>query len=460
MSPIKVEQTTLIKYLPGFKINPLTTDDNSSCTDSIDSSYTLRMTPDRIIYIKDTHCVKCGRRLVGNGHNPRVAILDMGRGKREFRIHRKRCKRCGEVRPDYSKIAPKYGNFHENYKRRARQHYMEGLMPSQIKRVFRIDFGVEISISTIVNWIGAVAASLRKTLKETPVPSSGYWGYDEIHLKVAGNKMYAINTVDVNTRFVPVAKISERMGRKVGREVLLEGKRGKALPLLGLTKDCTTNLGGLFKTRNFKNVIQQNCLTHVKWIASKHSKAFAGLPTRSTKPIPKQWRWLLKRFYNLIDAKNEADAYIQLEIVRRTVERLKGRKIKNLNTALKQIESWLPKIIPYKRNPLIAATNNLCEGFHKKYEYYPMFKTQMMTSSGAQRVLDYRVFGHNFRRFPVYIEQYELKRERWRALLRDSKGDPILRGQANHFAAMFRKLDRWYGSYLRVWDEFFAIKLK
>jgi hypothetical protein len=113
-------------------------------------------------------------------------ILDEGLGRYEFKLHRKSCKNCGEIRPDYSKLAPKYGNYHENYKRRARQHYMEGLMPSQIKRTFRIDFGMDISESSIVNWIKIVAEPLRKMLKVTPVPSSGYWGYDEIHLRVGG----------------------------------------------------------------------------------------------------------------------------------------------------------------------------------------------------------------------------------------------------------------------------------
>ncbi|MFW9987616.1 MAG: hypothetical protein ACFFC3_03090 [Candidatus Odinarchaeota archaeon] len=54
MAPIKLEQTTLVKYLPGIKINPLTIDENHSDLDSSDSSYTLRMAPDRTIYIKET----------------------------------------------------------------------------------------------------------------------------------------------------------------------------------------------------------------------------------------------------------------------------------------------------------------------------------------------------------------------------------------------------------------------
>jgi len=306
--------------------------------------------------------------------------------------------------------------------------------------------------------VNEVEEPLREMLEETPVPSSGYWGYDELHLRIRGEKKYAINTVDMNTRFIPVARIKPKMGKKSGREVLVEGRRNATLPIHGLVKDCTTNLGDLFKTRSFKNVIQQNCLTHVKWTVSKHVKAFAGLSKQSRKPVPKKWRWLRNRFYKVLNSGTDTEAYIGLEIVRRTVERLQGEKIKELHTSLKQLESWLPKIIAHQRNPDISKTNNVTEGFHKKYEYYRAFKKQMMTEKGAQRVLDYRAYGHNIKLFPDYIQQYKLKYERWRVLLRECKGDTFLRGQGNHFKSIFRKLDMWYGNYMEIWHDYFAIK--
>ncbi len=222
--------------------------------------------------------MRCNSRLVKNGWNLRTAILDKGQGQCNFRLKRKRCPKCGEISPDFSKYALKYGNYHENYKRRARQHYMEGLMPSQIQRVFIIDFGIKISKSTIVNWINEITEPLREILKKTPVPSSGYWGYDEIHMRISGKKRYTIDTVDINTRFVPVAKIMKSMGRDAGREVLREGRRNAMLKIHGIVKDCSTNLGGLFRTRSFKNVKQQNCLTHIKWIVARHVKIYAGIP--------------------------------------------------------------------------------------------------------------------------------------------------------------------------------------
>jgi len=459
LAPIKIEQTTLYKFcsnLPEPKTRDLLVQLSKKEAISNDN-YTLSIGTGNIIEIQETHCFECGTRLKKNGFNDRIAILDEGVGRHEFRLHRKHCRNCGEIKPDYSKLAPKYGNYHENYKRRARQHYMEGLMPSQIKRVFKIDFGIEISKSSIINWINEVVEPLREMLEKTPVPSSGHWGYDEIHMRIRGEKMYTIDTVDVNTRFIPVAKISPNMGRDAGRKVLMEGRKNCALRIEGLIKDCTTNLGGLFKTRSFKHIIQQNCLTHVKWAVSKHVKAFAGLSKQSKKPVPKEWRWLLKRFFKLIDSKDETEAYIQLEIVRMTVEKLKGEKISELHTALKQLESWFPKIIAHQRNPNIPTTNNLLEGFQKKYLYYPAFKKRMMTSDGAQRVLDYRVFRHNFGKFPGYIVEMRVRYETYRLLVKETKNHPTLRGAGMYFKHKFRKLDIWFGNYMEVWDHNFAI---
>lgn len=460
-TPIKIEQTTLNKFFPEIpdqKINGLTSDEKRRATNSVRNDYTIRMMPEGDIYIKETYCLDCGRRLRKNGNNPRIAILDKDLGKHEFRIHRKRCRWCGEIKPDYSKIAPKFGKYHENHKRRARQHYMNGLMPSQIQQVFKVDFDLEIPRSTIVYWIEEVTKPLRETLKETPVPSSGYWGYDEIHMRIGGEKMYTLDTVDVVTRFVPAAKISDSMGRSAGYHLFKEARCHNVLWINAVVKDCTTNLGGLFKTKNFKHIIQQNCLTHVKWMISKHVNAFAGLSTQSTKPIPKKWRWLLKRFYNLIDSKHETDAYIQLEIIRSTVEQLKGKKIKHLHTALKNLESWFPKIIAYQRNPFIPTTNNLLEAYHKKYTYYPSFKRNMMTSQGAQRILDYRVFRHNFGRFPDQIKHFEMKYDEFKIILSELPDKRIMSAQHRYFQAEFKKLEKWYGNYQRLWSEYFAIQ--
>ncbi len=452
-----IEQTSLIKYFPFLELPKSKRDKKENDECNPDHEYTLILGRDDILRIKETHCLDCGARLVKNGYNERLIIRDNGKGKLRHLIQRKRCPQCGEVTITYSKNIPRFANYHENYKRRARQHYMEGLMPSQIRRVFRIDFGILISKSTIVNWINELVEPLQEMLKETPVPSSGHWAYDEIHMRINGKRRYTLDLVDVETKFIPGAKISKSMGRKAGLHLFTQARRQATLKIKSLVKDCTTNLGGLFRTRNFNYIIQQNCLTHVKWMISKHIKAFSGLSVQSKKPIPEKWRWLLRRFYNIIDSSTETEAYIAFEIVRNTITKLKGKKINHLYTALRNLKGWFPKIIAHQRNPSIPKTNNLLESFHKKFTYYPSFKRSMMTMKGAQRVLDYRVFRHNFGRFPEYIRYYRNKYRQYRIIVQDSGNDPSIRGQGNHFTQALKKLDRWYEKYQYVWNQYLAI---
>lgn len=460
-APISVKQTTLNKFyphLPNSGVHALVKSEEEAENLYSDESYSFELKPDGSIEIRETHCLSCHQRLVYNGYNKRIAVLDKGLGKHEFRIHRKRCKTCGEIKPDYSALFPEYGTYHENYKRRARQHYMEGLMPGQIKRVFRIDFDLKIAESTIVNWVNEIQDDLRELLESTPIPSSGYLGYDEIHMRIAGERMYAIDTIDVNTGFVPVAKISTEMGRDAGREVLMEGRKNCELKIEGLIKDMTTNLGSLFRTRSFKHILLQNCLTHVKWAVSRHVKAFAGLSEHSTKPIPDEWRWLLSQYYRIIDSNHETDAYIQLEILRSTIAKLEGKRKGHLLTAFKTLSSSLPKIIACQKDPKMPTTNNKMEGQHKVYTYYPSFKRNMMTPKGAQRVLDYRVFRHNFRRFSDAIKDLWKKYKKFRTIIADSPIPRKLAGFGMYFKHRFIKLHRWSKKYVDVWTTYLAIK--
>lgn len=188
----------------------------------------------------------------------------------------------------------------------------------------------------------------------------------------------------------------------------------------------------------------------MKWIISKHVKAFAGLSTQSTKPVPKQWRWLLKGFYEVIDSKHETDAYIKLEILHQTLDRLKSKKKNHLHTALKNLESWFPKIIAHQQNPFISTTNNLLERFHKKYTYYQSLKRNMMTPEEAQRVLDYRVFRHNFGKYPEYREELQTRYKEFRIILTELPNWRLMAGHGHYLKSEFKKLDEWIGNYQQL----------
>ncbi len=97
-TPIKIEQCTLNKFFPELpkpKDHSLIKRLKQINSLSVNEGYTLRMKHDGTIYIKEEYCLGCGRRLVKNGFNERIAILADGLGKHEFQVHRKRCPYCG-----------------------------------------------------------------------------------------------------------------------------------------------------------------------------------------------------------------------------------------------------------------------------------------------------------------------------------------------------------------------------
>ena len=81
----------------------------------------------------------------------------------------------------------------------------------------------------------------------------------------------------------------------------------------------------------------------------------------------------------------------------------------------------------------------------------------MMTPEGAQRVLDYRVFRHNFGKFPEHIGVMQTKYEEFRIILTELPNFLLMAGHGHYFKSEFKKLDKWYGNYQQLWNEYFAI---
>lgn len=458
-APIKYRQTTLLSFdpfLPDIKERNLTREIEKKGIIRSRKKYSICLDTNNIVKIREKHCFECGRRLLKNGFNNRLVILDRGFGKFKLRLQRKRCSKCGEIKPDYSSLAPKYGNYHENYKRIARQLRLADMNFREIRQSIDICLDVSVSISTIYRWIKEIQEPLHRMLDHTPVPSSGYWGYDEIFMKVRGKKRYQIDIIDVNTNFMVMARIMPNMGKKSAREVIRAAKRGRKMKLKGIIKDCSTNLGNLLQKFNWSNIKQQNCIVHVKKTVSKHVKASTGMSEQSKKPLPEEWEWLRTLFYNVIDSGNTTETYISLEILKYKTKGLKSKKPKHLKTAMKQIIGWLPKIINHRDNPYLEPTNNKNEASHREYERYDSFKRNMMTIEGAQFSSDICRFRHNFKQFPIYYETIQAEYRTYRSLLSDWPADPSLKGAGNYFYWKKKKYKEQFGYYLGFFNKYIA----
>jgi len=139
-APIKVKQVALNKFysfLPEPEEHSLVKELEEREDFSAGDGYSIRLERDDTVEIEETHCLRCGQRLSHNGYNEKPAVLDNGLGEHELRLHRKICKKCGEVKPDYSNLFSEGSKYHPNLKRKARQHHLEGLMPDQIRKVLK-----------------------------------------------------------------------------------------------------------------------------------------------------------------------------------------------------------------------------------------------------------------------------------------------------------------------------------
>ena len=143
MAPIKIVQSTLIKFDPSLP-EPTKTDlareHEKRKEIKNDRRYHIHLSNNNNVEIEETHCLDCGSRLVKNGFNNRITIRANGIGRTDLRVNRRRCPNCGEIRPDYSRLYTKNCRYHENFPRKARQYYKEGFLPSQVGSIFKIDF--------------------------------------------------------------------------------------------------------------------------------------------------------------------------------------------------------------------------------------------------------------------------------------------------------------------------------
>ena len=67
------------------------------------------------------------------------------------------------------------------------------------------------------------------------------------------------------------------------------------------------------------------------------------------------------------------------------------------------------------------------------------------------------MFRHNFGKLHGYIVEMRVRFETYRLLVKEIKNQPTLRGAGMLFKAQLKRLDAWFGNYMEVWCQYFAI---
>ena len=121
-------------------------------------------------------------------------------------------------------------------------------------KIFQKNGAVVPSESSVRNWVKEAAEPIHQTLKKTNLPTSGYFGYDEIHLRTNKKKAYALTMVDLWNDFYVNAKYSANRKNKSIIPFFRESKRGGKIKIEGMVFDGAKNYGSIFKKRGFNHV--------------------------------------------------------------------------------------------------------------------------------------------------------------------------------------------------------------
>ena len=404
-----------------------------------------------VLEAAETRCVMCGKRLVYNGYNDRTVIHDFGLGKRHYRIHRKRCPDCGDVQLDLTFMVQKYKRYAESYIRRARQHHVSGLYPKRTVLAMQADFRTRIPRTTVVTWVNKMRAPLRELHSQTYLPMSGYLHHDESYLKIRGHVAYVQESIDSITGMALASTISVKNDRSAVTRHLSSIKHGDSMRIKSLVMDGTAKLGTLLKTRLFKHITRAQCILHFKWRVHRKLMQLAGYGEAARKSLPKQYHGLRQLFWNVLDSHDETGAFFAVERLRVEISHINK---KYLTTLFKDIEAKLQQIIAWQRDLFIERTNNKIENYHQWTQYYPTFKTRMMSQAGAQLVADARLFLHNFREMPAYMDRLRSRKEQYKAWSRETPRDPSLAGCPPYFYYETGRVLKAYEKYEAFWDAY------
>ena len=155
------------------------------------------------------------------------------------------------------------------------------------------------------------------------------------------------------------------------------------------------------------------------------------------------------------DASNETNFEIKLLIAGQTALKFGPKKRGPLIRIVEMLHSKKEQILAYCTDPNLYPTNNLIEGYHRKFERYSPFKRQMKTQEGAQYRSDITRFKHNFEQFPIYINKFWQRIDDFKSLCAESQNSCKYFGGWAHYLTEKRALEHGFGEYLRVWNEYY-----
>jgi len=261
------------------------------------------------------------------------------------------------------------------------------------------------SESSIRNWVKEASEDIHEVVKNVKLPTSGFFRYDEIHMRTNKKKAYALTMVDLWNDFYVNAKYSQDRKNKSIIKFFREVKRGGKIKIEGAVFDGAKNYSSIFKKRGFDRVNTQRCQAHYKKNLNEAIYKVAGLGKQLKKELPEPYKGLKKALFAVFNRSTLLRAELQLADAE---WRYYGKVSEEVNNIFDDFHALFPHLFRHHSCKRLQTTNNATERMNLELEKYPSLKRHMKTEAGVNIILDGEVFLHNFYAFQAYILRAEI----------------------------------------------------
>ena len=429
---------------------------------SEDSKDDFILLPGNLVRLRNEKCREHDISLTKNGTDNRTVYTSDGYVFKNFKIQRYRCKKCGEYKPNYGDFIPKNANYQEEIKAKARHFLYLGNTPGEVVKIFQKNGRVVPSESSVRNWVKEASEEIQHIVKNVKLPTSGYFGYDEIHLTTNGKKAYALNMVDLEEGFYVNAQYSPNRKNRSIIQFFRISMRGGKMKFKGVVHDGAKNYGSIFKKRGFTRVHTQRCQGHYKKNLNEAIYEGAGLGKQLKKDLPEPYNELKKALFAVFNRSTLFRAEIQLA---QAEVRFYGKISEDVDKIIDNFYHLFPILFRHHTDRRLTRTNNPTERMNLALEKYPSLKKHMKTGAGVDMILDGMVFLHNFEMFQAYILKTESKiselEQNIAAFLDDNELKSLKRGLKIHISWVrkdFEKFKEVYLRYFKLSHEVFIVE--
>nr|MDO8117739.1 hypothetical protein [Candidatus Sigynarchaeota archaeon] len=342
----------------------------------------------------------------------------------------------------------------ENWRRRARQLVADGHTPPDVVRIFKKCFGCSPSETLIRGWVAEAADAAGIVVREGDVPTSGYYGYDEIHANLRGNKVYILTSIDLHTKFLPAIGYALDLSDMALEDFFLDihGKPSSAIN--GLVLDGLQGYDRVLKSPIFDGISIQLCQTHFKKNLTEKIYDAAGLGHKLKQPLPEPYDQVKKLLFAPFNRTSQVKAEFTLAYADLCVD---GKVSKAVDRILKNYHKKFDLVFQHLNCPALDATNNKVEQLNHKLERYPTLKTGMQTGKGMKRIADMIAFMINHDQFLVYNETLNARLSRLNDRVAKDPTDSDAIKEIENLGRYMSTVAGWQAKYDDIFNRYFRI---